>query len=41
VRFIWSVGIGCVPEDGIKLGAMVAKAEKERNSAQIEIRPRP
>jgi GGDEF domain-containing protein len=39
VRFVWSVGISCVPEDGIKLGAMVAKAEKERNMAQVEKQP--
>ena len=31
VRFVWSVGIGCVPEDGIKLDAIVAKAEKEKS----------
>ncbi len=36
VRFVWSVGIGCVPEDGIKLGAMVTKAERERDGAQSE-----
>ncbi len=36
VRFVWSVGISCVPEDGVKLGAMVSKAEQERNSAQQE-----
>lgn len=29
-RFVWSVGIGCVPEDGIKLDAIVAKAENEK-----------
>ena len=34
VTFIWSVGLGCVPEDGIKLSAMVAKAEAERNSVK-------
>ncbi|MBU6452252.1 MAG: DUF4388 domain-containing protein [Cyanobacteria bacterium REEB67] len=34
VRFVWSVGIGCIPEDGIKLGAMVSKAETERNQAR-------
>jgi len=36
VRFIWSVGIGCVPEDGIKLGAMVSKAEQQRDSVKAE-----
>lgn len=30
VRFVWSVGIGCVPEDGIKLDGIVAKAEREK-----------
>ncbi|MBP9090689.1 DUF4388 domain-containing protein [bacterium] len=30
VRFVWSVGTGCVPEDGIKLDAIVAKAENEK-----------
>jgi len=30
VRFVWSVGGGCIPEDGIKLDALLAKAEKER-----------
>jgi GGDEF domain-containing protein len=34
VRFVWSVGIGCIPEDGIKLGAIVSKAEKERNQTK-------
>jgi len=34
VQFIWSVGIGCIPEDGIKLSGMVAKAEQERNTAK-------
>ncbi len=30
VRFVWSVGAGCIPEDGIKLDALLAKVEKER-----------
>lgn len=34
VRFIWSVGIGCIPEDGIKVSGMVARAEKDRNLAR-------
>ena len=31
-RFVWSVGVGCVPEDGIKLDAIVAKAENEKSA---------
>lgn len=38
VRFVWSVGIGCVPEDGIKLSGMVSKTELERNSPQPDRR---
>ncbi len=30
VRFVWSLGAGCIPEDGIKLDALLAKVEKER-----------
>ncbi|MFA6210508.1 MAG: DUF4388 domain-containing protein [Candidatus Obscuribacterales bacterium] len=30
VRFVWSMGVGCVPEDGIKLDGVIAKAEKEK-----------
>ncbi len=31
-RFVWTMGIGCVPEDGIKLDAVVAKAENEKSA---------
>ncbi len=31
-RFVWTVGVGCVPEDGIKLDAVVAKAENEKSA---------
>jgi GGDEF domain-containing protein len=36
VRFVWSVGIGCVPEDGIKLDGVIAKAEKEKLAATAQ-----
>lgn len=32
VRFVWTVGLGCVPEDGIKLDAVIAKAENEKSA---------
>jgi len=34
VQFVWSVGVGCIPEDGIKVSGMVSKAENERNAAK-------
>ncbi|CAN5460100.1 hypothetical protein BH11CYA1_BH11CYA1_00540 [soil metagenome] len=33
VRFVWSMGVACVPEDGIKLDAVMVKAEKEKSAA--------
>ena len=31
-RFVWTLGVGCVPEDGIKLDAIVARAENEKSA---------
>jgi GGDEF domain-containing protein len=31
VKFVWSFGLGCIPEDGIALSAMVNKAEQEKS----------
>jgi len=36
VRFVWSMGVGCVPEDGIKLDGVIAKAEKEKLAATAQ-----
>lgn len=30
VRLVWTVGIGCIPEDGIKTEAILTKAERDK-----------